>query len=190
VVVSEVAAHDDRVIVGLDVRRPAHDDVRSFFQVLFVGHGRIVEIRDYDELRDALTATPSPPPAARPDRGGVSGVAAILPVRDLDAALDHYGRLGFAVSAYEGGGYGYARRGAADFHLAVSQRLDASANTAAVYLHVDDADALYAEWSSCGVAGRFVEPEDTDYGLREGAHVDPDGNLLRFGSPLPRRSDG
>ncbi len=22
------------------------------------------------------------------------------------------------------------------------------------------------------------------YGLREGAHVDPDGNLLRFGSPL------
>jgi hypothetical protein len=21
--------------------------------------------------------------------------------------------------------------------------------------------------------------------LREGAHVDPDGNLLRFGSPLP-----
>ena len=23
------------------------------------------------------------------------------------------------------------------------------------------------------------------YGLREGAHVDPDGNLLRFGSPLP-----
>jgi hypothetical protein len=26
---------------------------------------------------------------------------------------------------------------------------------------------------------------DTDYGIREGGHVDPDGNLLRFGSPLP-----
>jgi hypothetical protein len=28
-------------------------------------------------------------------------------------------------------------------------------------------------------------PVDTDHGIREGAHVDPDGNLLRFGSPLP-----
>ncbi|MGH9261162.1 MAG: hypothetical protein ACRD08_14930 [Acidimicrobiales bacterium] len=34
------------------------------------------------------------------------------------------------------------------------------------YLYVDD--ALY-----------------TEYGLREGAHVDPEGNLLRFGSALP-----
>ena len=27
-------------------------------------------------------------------------------------------------------------------------------------------------------------PVDTGYGMREGSHVDPDGNLLRFGSPL------
>jgi hypothetical protein len=30
------------------------------------------------------------------------------------------------------------------------------------------------------------EPVDTDYGLREFAHVDPDGNLLRVGSPMKR----
>lgn len=28
--------------------------------------------------------------------------------------------------------------------------------------------------------------EPPDYGKREGAHRDPDGNLLRFGSPLRR----
>jgi hypothetical protein len=31
-----------------------------------------------------------------------------------------------------------------------------------------------------------VGPDDYDYGKREGSHVDPDGNLLRFGSPLRR----
>jgi hypothetical protein len=24
----------------------------------------------------------------------------------------------------------------------------------------------------------------TPYGMREGSHVDPDGNLIRFGSPM------
>jgi hypothetical protein len=50
------------------------------------------------------------------------------------------------------------------------------------YLYVDDADALHAEWSS--VEGRHHRPEDTPYGLREGAYVNPDGNLLRYGSPV------
>ena len=27
-------------------------------------------------------------------------------------------------------------------------------------------------------------PDDYDYDKREGSHRDPDGNLLRFGSPL------
>ncbi len=27
-------------------------------------------------------------------------------------------------------------------------------------------------------------PEDTDWGQHEGAVVDPDGNVLRFGSPI------
>ena len=52
---------------------------------------------------------------------------------------------------------------------------------AAAYLHVPDADALAARWSSVERTGT---PVDTDYGLREGWHIDPDGNLLRFGSPI------
>ncbi len=54
----------------------------------------------------------------------------------------------------------------------------------AVYLHVADADDLPTQWSAAGVDGRHHAPVDTDYGLREGAYVDPDGNLLRYGSAL------
>jgi hypothetical protein len=39
------------------------------------------------------------------------------------------------------------------------------------------------------VAGELVAPFDTDYGLREGSHVDPDGNVIRFGSPITVPSD-
>jgi hypothetical protein len=51
-------------------------------------------------------------------------------------------------------------------------------------MHVDDADALAEEWAGSGVD--FVQPEDFAYGKREGSHQDPDGNLIRFGSPLRR----
>jgi hypothetical protein len=32
-------------------------------------------------------------------------------------------------------------------------------------------------------------PEDFDYGKHEGFHIGPDGNKLRFGSPLPEPGD-
>lgn len=50
----------------------------------------------------------------------------------------------------------------------------------------DLAAALLAEWRSAGVSGRFFAPQNTDYGLREAAHIDRDGNLIRFGSRLRR----
>ena len=53
-----------------------------------------------------------------------------------------------------------------------------------MYLYVDDADLLYDEWSASGIEGRLVPPTDTDYGLREGACLDRDANLIRFGSAL------
>ena len=110
--------------------------------------------------------------------------APVLPVRDIDAALGHYRQLGFQVRAYEGAAYGYAQRDEVQLHLAQVEGLDPATSMTSVYLYVDDADELAAEWGRPGIAGRMVAPVDTDYGLREGAHVDPDGNLLRFGSPL------
>jgi hypothetical protein len=45
-------------------------------------------------------------------------VAPVVPVRDLEAALERYRQLGFEVRAYgHGTGYGYAQRGAVSIHL-------------------------------------------------------------------------
>lgn len=115
-------------------------------------------------------------------------VAPIIPVRDLDAALDRYRRLGFTVHAYGGPArYGFADRGAVSLHVSEWAEHDPLRTAASVYLYVDDADALYAEWTASGVQGRFVEPADTDYQLREFAYVDTDGTAHRVGSPLPAR---
>ena len=110
--------------------------------------------------------------------------APIFPVRQLSTALEHYRLLGFdTFSNHEG--YGFAHRGDVWLHLAEFSALDPLASNSAAYLYVDDADALSTEWRDSGAPGRFAGPVDTDYGLREGAHIDPDGNLIRFGSWLP-----
>ena len=48
-----------------------------------------------------------------------------------------------------------------------------------------DADALYEEWTRPGTPGHTHPVGPTPYKLREGSHTDPDGNLIRFGSPMP-----
>ena len=57
-------------------------------------------------------------------------------------------------------------------------------DAASAYLYVADADALYDEWSRPGLGGHTHPVEPTPYGLREGSHNDPDGNLIRFGSSI------
>jgi len=113
-----------------------------------------------------------------------AAIAPVFAVRDLDAALVHYGRLGFVTEPYPGAGYGIARRGDVVLHLVPIPDLDPLTSTSRAYLYVDDADALHAEWSMGVHGGSFVEPADTAHGFREGAHIDTDGNLLRYGSPL------
>ena len=61
--------------------------------------------------------------------------------------------------------------------------LDPAHGAGSTYLYVRDADALFEEWSRPGVGGVTHPVGPTPYGLREGSHVDPDGNLIRFGSP-------
>jgi hypothetical protein len=107
-------------------------------------------------------------------------IAPIFGVRDLDAAMAHYRRLGFVVRLYEGGGYGFATRDRIEIHLGLVSDNDHRASSA--YLFVDDADGLAAEWCSEGVDVHL--PEDTEWGKHEGAIVDPDGNVIRFGSPI------
>lgn len=109
----------------------------------------------------------------------------IFPVRDIQVAVEHYSKLGFAVQRYQGpDAYAFAERDGIELHLAQVDDLVPRRNMSAVYLYVDDADALYEEWLAAGVEGRLVEPRDTSYGLREGASLDRDANLIRFGSAL------
>ena len=110
----------------------------------------------------------------------------IFPVRDLTAALAHYAALGFGTLAYDDGGeYGFANRDGVGLHLAAHPGHEAGhQHTAAAYLYVRDADALYAEWSRPGIGGETRPPGPTPYRLHEGSHTDPDGNLIRFGSPV------
>jgi len=107
-------------------------------------------------------------------------IAPIFPVRDLDAALAFYQRLGFSVRPYSGGGYGFASRDGLELHLGVVPADER--RSGAAYLFVDDSDAMAAAWRASGV--EVHTPQDTEWGQHEGAVVDPDGNVIRFGSPM------
>jgi uncharacterized protein len=117
--------------------------------------------------------------AGRPLRRAVP----VLATGDVTRALAHYAALGFETEEWSGGGYGFATRDGVELHIGQPEGLDPTTNTATCYLHVRDADALYTEWIAAHVAGKLHAPIDTGYGMREGSHIDPDGNTVRFGSP-------
>lgn len=110
-------------------------------------------------------------------------IAPVFPVGDIDAAKKHYETLGFTVKKHSKE-YAYASRGAVTLHLARVSGIEPLRSNSAAYLFVNDADALLKEWHDAKVDGKVKKAKNTDYGAREGAHIDPDGNLIRIGSPL------
>jgi hypothetical protein len=115
--------------------------------------------------------------------------APVFPVLDINRSIAHYRALGFDVTPFDGDeAYAYARRGAIRLHFWEAPGLDPAENFASAFIYVDDADALAAEWQAISAASEHdcptSAPIDTDYRLREGAHVDPDGNLMRFAHRL------
>jgi uncharacterized glyoxalase superfamily protein PhnB len=100
-------------------------------------------------------------------------------VLDVDRAVAHYQRLGFNTD-YHDETYAFAHRDHLTIHLAHDD--DPTHRAAMLYIQVDDAEALAAQWREAGVD--VTGPVDYDYGKREGTHTDPDGNLIRFGSPI------
>ena len=109
-------------------------------------------------------------------------ISPIFPTRDLDAALAHYARLGFATREYGGGGYGFVARDGVEIHIGTVSDGNLATSRATAYLYVDDADELADEWRADG--GNVRTPEDTEWGQHEGVLIDLDGNIIRFGSPL------
>lgn len=102
-------------------------------------------------------------------------------VAEVDRAVDHYQKLGLQTS-YHDETYAFANRdGTLTIHLAL--QAGGHRGPGSLYIHAADADQVASEWRLAGL--EVAEPEDYDYGKRVGSHSDPDGNLIRFGSPLP-----
>lgn len=104
----------------------------------------------------------------------------IFAVSDMERAVAHYERLGFEISHYDDG-YAFAHRQGVNLHLDRTESPKPGGGM--LYLHVDDADQLAAEWRSA--AAEVTDPQDFPWGKHEGTHTDPDGNTIRFGSPIP-----
>ena len=122
-----------------------------------------------------------------------------LPVRDAAAAVDFYrDRLGFEVLHHDGG-FAVLCRDEAVVHLweasdeswrqrAAAESLVRSgaesfiAGTASCRIVVDGVDELYEELSAADVLHPVSKDglDDTDFGTREFAALDGDGNLVTF----------
>jgi uncharacterized glyoxalase superfamily protein PhnB len=116
-------------------------------------------------------------------------IVPILKVRDIDRAIDFYCRL---LGCREEFRYHPSDHGPSYAGLLFDgQRLHLSTfggdsvAGAAVYFYVDDVDALYQRFRSAGLAKVELEPTNQDWRQREMYIRDPDGNALRFGTPLP-----
>ncbi|HEY1830011.1 MAG TPA: MarR family transcriptional regulator [Acidimicrobiales bacterium] len=105
-------------------------------------------------------------------------------VKDVAAAMNHYGTLGFRTESYDPG-YGFAHRDGIGLQLSGHPEHDRGRDGSRAYLFVRDADALYAEWSGPGILGQTEPPGPMPWKMHEGIHTDPDGNVIRFGHPLP-----
>ena len=66
--------------------------------------------------------------------------------------------------------------------LSIHLTLDPGHKPGSAYLDVRNVDVLYDEWSTSAVGGITHPVESMPYGIREDSHIDPDGNLIRFGS--------
>jgi hypothetical protein len=68
-------------------------------------------------------------------------------------------------------------------HLAQAEG-DEIAGQGIFYIHRQDADRVAEEWRQAGIEVDGLR--DENYGKREGSITDPDGNVIRFGSPIRR----
>jgi uncharacterized glyoxalase superfamily protein PhnB len=118
----------------------------------------------------------------------VRHVVPIVKVSDIKSALDFYCTgLGFAKDfeySVSASGPHHAGLSLDGNHLHISTFPGDGVAGTATYCYVDDIDAMHAAFQARGVKAE-MEPTNQDWGMREVYIRDPDGNKLRFGSPVP-----
>lgn len=105
----------------------------------------------------------------------------VLGVRDLVEAEHFYASIGFVtLSRHEG--YLILGRNGAELHLSYSAEHDPATSDGMAYLRCAEVEQVFEQLRAAGVP-RLRELEDTPWGMREFAVLDPSGNLLRVGRP-------
>jgi hypothetical protein len=111
----------------------------------------------------------------------VTGFEPMFKVADVSRSMAWFARAGFEVSSHDGT-YAFAHRDRdLTIHLAQADG-DEIPGQGLLYLHCPEADRVAEEWRQSGLD--VDGPRDEDYGKREGSVTDPDGNVIRFGSPV------
>jgi hypothetical protein len=112
----------------------------------------------------------------------VRGFEPIFKVAEMTRSVGWFERAGFEVSFHDET-YAFAHRDRdLTIHLALAVG-DEPPGGGALYLHCQDAEQVAEEWRQAEID--VDGPRDEDYGKREGSVTDPDGNVIRFGSPIP-----
>jgi catechol 2,3-dioxygenase-like lactoylglutathione lyase family enzyme len=111
----------------------------------------------------------------------VTGFDPVFKVADVPRSVSWYERAGFETTLHDET-YAFAHRDRGlTIHLDQVAG-DDSPGHGVVYLHCHDADRVAEEWRAAKI--EVDGPRNEDYGKREGAVTDPDGNVIRFGSPV------
>jgi catechol 2,3-dioxygenase-like lactoylglutathione lyase family enzyme len=111
----------------------------------------------------------------------VTGLEPVFKVADTTQSAEWYERAGFRVSFHDDT-YAFAHRDR-DITIHLTQVSgDELPGHGGLYLHCQDADRVAEDWRRAAIP--VDGPRDEDYGKREGSIIDPDGNVIRFGSPI------
>lgn len=109
-------------------------------------------------------------------------VAPVMPTTDMVRTAAFYTALGFAIESQDAD-FLTARRDGIELFFSRMPDHDPKRTAACIYVRVTDADAFALLWQ--GKDG--VKPlRDQSYGQRDLPVTDPDGNLILFGSPIPK----
>lgn len=108
-------------------------------------------------------------------------VMPILPTTDLARTETFYRRLGFSISRHSDE-FIMTARDAIEIAFSLNPQHDPKTTAGCIYVRVTDSDALHELWNGIEGVGR---PKDQAYKMRDLPVIDPDNNLILFGSPSP-----